>query len=343
MIVDCGIYGDGVRRPVEGALGRALAQARATPDGFVWIGLHEPSAREFDEVSEEFGLHPLAVEDAVHAHQRPKLERYGASLFVVLKTVRYLEETSDIELGEIMLFLGDGFVLTVRHGAGNPLSRVRARIDRRPDLTRAGPGSVLYAVLDEVVDNYEAIGRELEADILRLERRVFSDHRTNDAGAIYSLKREVIEFRGAVQPLTPVVRELAEGPGEAHGEHGAPDAAGDRPGDATVMPARLRPYFRDVADHVLRVAAELESFNELLTSVLNANLADVSVRMNEDMRKITAVAALVAAPTLIAGIYGMNFESMPETRWRYGYPLALGLMVAICAILYRVFRRSGWL
>jgi magnesium transporter len=328
MIVDCAIYRDGVRQPVPRSLSESLSDslthARETPDGFVWIGLHEPSVGEFDQVSTEFGLHPLAVEDAVHAHQRPKMERYGESLFVVVKTVRYLDETSDIELGEIMVFVGEGFVLTVRHGEGNPLTRVRRRIDREPDLVRTGPGSVLYGVLDEVVDSYEAIGRELESDILLLERRVFSADRTNDAGAIYSLKREVIEFRGAVQPLAPVARDLAAGA-------------------VAVVGGALRPYFRDVSDHVQRVAAEVESFNELLTSALHANLADVSVRMNEDMRKITAVAALVAVPTMIAGIYGMNFAFMPELGWRFGYPVVLGVMAGICLLLYRIFRKSGWL
>ncbi|RJL36039.1 magnesium/cobalt transporter CorA [Bailinhaonella thermotolerans] len=325
MIVDCAIYHGGTRQTVEGDLSDALDRAREHPDGFLWIGLLEPTQDELALIADEFKLHPLAVEDAVHAHQRPKLERYEHTLFVVLKTLRYIEKTSDIEVGEIMVFLGDRFVVTVRHGVGNPLNGVRRRMDKADsELVRFGPSGVMYAVFDEVVDTYDTISLEVEADIIDLENRVFSSERTSDAAAIYALKREVLEFRRAVQPLIPVMREIVSG--------AVPELAEE-----------TLPYFRDVADHVIRVTGTLDSDNELLTSVLNANLAQVSVRMNEDMRKISAAAAIVAVPTMIAGIYGMNFDHMPELRWTFGYPLALVVMGTICYVLYRLFRRSGWL
>ncbi|MQA83441.1 MAG: magnesium/cobalt transporter CorA [Streptosporangiales bacterium] len=324
VIVDCAIYHEGRREDVPGGLGDAFTRARADPDAFIWIGLHEPSTSEFDLVAKEFDLHPLAVEDAVHAHQRPKLERYGDSLFAVLKTLRYVESTSDIETGEIMLFLGEGFVLTVRHGGGSPLGAIRARLEGDKKMLALGPSAVLYAICDEVVDTYEAIAREVEADIAEVEQRVFSPERTNDAESIYALKREVIEFRRAVLPLVEPMRLLTNaGLPEIHPE--------------------TRPFFRDVSDHVLRVSGDVAAFDDLLTSVLNANLAQVSVRQNEDMRRISAWVAIVAVPTMVAGIYGMNFDHMPELRWRFGYPLVILVMVVACTALYRLFRRSGWL
>lgn len=324
MIVDCAIYHEGRREDVSGDLGDALARARSHDDAFVWIGLHEPSTDEFDLVAKEFPLHPLAVEDSVHAHQRPKLERYGDSLFVVLKTLRYIEQTSDIETGEIMVFLGDRFVLTVRHGGGSPLGAVRNRLEGDQTMLALGPSAVVYAVCDEVVDTYEAIAREVETDIADVEQRVFSPGRTSDAEIIYSLKREVIEFRRAVVPLVEPMRLLTEG---MH---------------SRIRP-ETRPLFRDVYDHVLRVSGDVAAFDDLLTSVLNANLAQVTVRQNEDMRRISAWVAILAVPTVIAGIYGMNFEHMPELHWTFGYPAVLVFMLAVCVTLYRFFRRSGWL
>jgi magnesium transporter len=222
MIMDCAIYRKGVREDVDGDLSDALDAAREAGDGFMWIGLHEPTTEEFDQVAGELQLHPLAIEDAVHAHQRPKLERYDDTLFVVVKTLRYIDETSDIEVGEIMLFLGEDFVITVRHGEGSPLRTVRRRLEGDSELLRHGPGAVLYTVLDEIVDRYGAIAHEVETDIIDLERRVFAPERTTVTEDIYELKREVLEFRGAEDPLIPVLQQdlrLGGDPGRADDDH----------------------------------------------------------------------------------------------------------------------------
>jgi magnesium transporter len=323
MIMDCAIYRKGCRDNVVGDLSDALDTARQQGDCFMWIGLHEPTAEEFDQVADELQLHPLAIEDAVHAHQRPKLERYGDTLFVVVKTLRYIDDTSDIEVGEIMLFVGKEFVITVRHGEGSPLKAVRQRLEADPELLGLGPSAVLYTVLDEVVDRYGTIAHEVETDIIELERRVFAPQRLTVTEDIYELKREVLEFRGAEDPLVPVLQEIVKG-------------------RVNVSP-ETKEYFRDVLDHLLRVDEQVDSHNELLTNVLNAHLAQVGMQQNEDMRKISAWAAILAVPTMITGVYGMNFEHMPELKQWWGYPFALLLIVGICAYLYRWFRKSGWL
>jgi len=323
MIVDCAVYRNGVRQ--AGDLSVSEASRTCRQDGsFVWLGLHEPSPEEFAEVTKEFGLHPLAVEDAVKAHQRPKVEEFADSLFVVLKTVRYDEETQQVDLGDVMLFLGDSFIVSVRHGKGRALSGIRRRLEIEPDLLECGPAAVLYAVSDAVVDDYSEIAYAVEEDIEEVEERVFSPDRTNDAARIYNLKREVIEFRRAVRPLVEPMSRLSTG--HVHMVH-----------------ERLHPFFRDVADHAVRVAEQVDGFDDLLGSVLSANLAQVGVQQNSDMRRISAWVAIAAVPTAIAGIYGMNFDHMPELRWTLGYPMALLLMAAICVGLYRGFKRSGWL
>jgi magnesium transporter len=323
MIMDCAIYRKGVRESVDGDLSDALDVAREDGDAFMWIGLHEPTREEFDLVADELGLHPLAIEDAVKAHQRPKLERYDGTLFVVVKTLRYLDETSDIEVGEIMLFVGADFVITVRHGQGSPLKEVRRRLEGDHDLMSHGPSAVLYTVLDEVVDRYESIAHEVETDIIELEREVFSPGRSMVTEDIYELKREVLEFRGAEDPLVPVLQDIVKG-------------------RVQVAPGTLE-YFRDVLDHLLRVDERVDSHSELLTNVLNAHLAQVGMQQNEDMRKISAWAAILAVPTMVTGIYGMNFDHMPEKHWMYAYPVVMGLVFAVCLGLYRWFRKSGWL
>ncbi|TDC63438.1 magnesium/cobalt transporter CorA [Actinomadura sp. GC306] len=323
VIVDRAIYTDGTRRDIDGDISDAFDQARETPDAFVWIGLFEPGEAEFDLVKEELGLHPLAAEDAVSAHQRPKMERYGDTLFIVLKTLTYIDETSDIEVGEIMLFLGRGWVVTVRHGSGNPLGPVRRRLEESPELLRHGAAAVLYAVCDEVVDHYELVAHEVEVDIIELETAVFDPGARDVTADIYSLKREVLEFRGAEDPLIPAMEEIVRG----------------RVRECT----STREYFRDVLDHLMRVDERVDEHNELLNSVLTAHLALLGKRQNEDMRKISAWAAIIAVPTAIAGIYGMNFDSMPELDWAYGYPLTLGVMAVVCTVLFRKLRKSGWL
>jgi magnesium transporter len=264
------------------------------------------------------------VEDAIHAHQRPKLEVYDETLLVVLKPVRYIDRNEVVETGEIALFVNAEFVISVRHGDPSPLKEVRARLEREPEVAERGPGAVLYAILDRVVDDYEPVVEGLTIDIQEVEEQVFSPGRHNPAERIYYLEREVLDFRRAVEPLAPVLERLAT-----------------RPVD--VIAEKLRPYFRDVHDHMLRVNAHVEQFRELLSTALGANLTQINVRQNEDMRRITAWVAILAVPTAVAGIYGMNFEHMPELKWEYGYPTVLLVIAIICFTLYRRFRRAGWL
>jgi magnesium transporter len=321
--VDCAVYEQGQRRPGELRLGEAF-DACQKDGSFVWLGLHEPTEDEFDSVRREFNLHELAVEDAIKAHQRPKLEVYDGTLFIVLKPVRYIDSEEAIDTGEILLFVNEAFVVSVRHGEASALTDVRRRLDQRPDLLKHGTGSVLYAILDRVVDNYGPVADGLEHDIEELEQDVFSSNRHNPAERIFKLEREVLEFYRAVGPLTAPLERLAIGAFEL--------VRGD-----------LQSYFRDVHDHLLRVAQRVDNFRELLGSMLQANLTQVSVRQNEDMRRITAWVAILAVPTMVAGIYGMNFEHMPELKWRFGYPAVMAAVLVVCLILYRRFRRAGWL
>ena len=322
MIVKCSAYEEGLRCGDDLPLEEAGKSAQG--DGaFVWLGVLEPSAEEFAEIAREFDLHELAVEDAVKAHQRPKLELYGDTLFVVVKTARYVDSEEVIEIGELMLFVNPRFIVTVRHGAGD-LGPVRERIERRPDLLRLGTGMALYAILDHVVDGYEIAAQGVDVDIQEVERQVFSDDVDNPAERIYKLEREVLDFNSAVAPLSDAVDEIARG-------HFA------------VVPDELHEYFRDVHDHLRRAGGRVAGFRELLGSALHANLTQVSVRQNEDMRKISAWVAILAVPTMIAGIYGMNFDEMPELHWRFGYPTVLVAIAVACLLLYRRFKRSGWL
>ena len=340
MIVDQAVYRDGSRQPCTD-LSEEVERLRGVPDGFVWIGLKDPTDEEFASVKLELGLHELAVEDAVKGNQRPKLEIYGESLFLVLKPLRYEDATSQVETGELMLFVGAHFVVTVRKGKAGALGDVRRGLESRSNELAYGPAAVLHAVMDAVVDEYTSIDAELGRDLDQLEESVFAGevdaelgthHMSrdiakqvgNEARRIYLLKREVLEVRRAVLPLVEPARRLAERP--------MPHVA-----------ESARPFFRDVADHLMRVADHVESYDGLLSDILSAHLTRVSVQQNSDMRTISAWVAIIAVPTMIAGIYGMNFEHMPELRWRYGYAMALGVMVVACGLLYRGFKRSGWL
>ncbi|HWI02612.1 MAG TPA: magnesium/cobalt transporter CorA [Acidimicrobiales bacterium] len=323
MIVDCSVYDSGVRREGTLPLEEALEAAR-TPDAFVWIGLLEPTEDEFDVVIKEFDLHPLAVEDAVHAHQRPKLDTYGRTVFIVLKPARYVDSEEIVTLSEIMLFLGDNFLITVRHGESPILGEVRQMMESNPSRLKWGPLRVLHAIVDRVVDDYALVVRSLNTDIDEIERQVFSDERKNHAQRIYRLKVEAVEFRQAVVGLEDPLEDLANG-------------------KVTDADDVLLEYFRDVHDHLLRVAQRVEAIDNLLSSALTANLAQLGVRQNEDMRRISAWVAIVAVPTMIAAVYGMNFQHMPELGWLLGYPFAISLMAVICVGLYVLFRRRGWL
>jgi magnesium transporter len=324
VIVDCAVYRGGTRQPGPLELEDAFEAARHDDDSFVWIGLHQPSHDEFDAVAREFQLHPLAVEDAVHAHQRPKLEVYDDNLFVVIKTARYVDEREAIELAELLIFVGDQYIVTVRQGEASALAQVRRQLESAPSLLRCGPMAVLHAVLDRVVDDYEPVLDGLDNDLIEVEGSVFSEDRQNPAERIYRLKREVLELYRNTHPLLEPFDRLVQGKTLFH----HPDLAN---------------YFRDVDDHLRRQVARIESMRELLSDVLDVNLSHISVRQNEDMRRISGWVALAAVPTMLAGIWGMNFEHMPELEWYLGYPLALGVMGVAVILLFRFLRRQGWI
>ncbi|MDV5144125.1 magnesium and cobalt transport protein CorA [Streptomyces sp. SBC-4] len=330
-VVNCVVYIDGVRHSGRGSAEEALRQVRKAGDGFVWIGLHEPDEKEFTGLAELFGLHPLAVEDAVNAHQRPKVEEYDGVLFAVFKTVRYVEHeeltaTSEVvDSGELMAFVGPDFVITIRHGGHGSLGPLREALEDLPEQLAKGPSAVLHAMADHVVDDYLAVADAVQDDLDAIESAVFSEQTDRrDAGRIYQLKRELLELKRAVTPLARPLQHLAAHP-------------------MPLIDPDIRAYFRDVTDHLARVAEQVTSFDALLDSILQAHLAQVTVAQNEDMRKITAWAAIVAVPTMVCGVYGMNFDHMPELRWTYGYPLVLGVIATACFVIHRGFRRNGWL
>ncbi|MFD5747085.1 magnesium and cobalt transport protein CorA [Streptomyces sp. NPDC127033] len=335
-VVDCAVYRDGERVREDPCLTPREAMQRVREGGgFAWIGLHEPTEAEFAGIAAEFGLHPLAVEDAVHAHQRPKLERYDDTLFTVFKTIHYVDHaeltaTSEVvETGEVMCFTGRNFVITVRHGGKGSLRSLRHRLESDSELLAKGPSAVLHSIADHVVDGYIAVAAAVQDDIDEVEIDVFSapakgGPRGSDAGRIYQLKREVLEFKRAVSPLLRPMQLLSERP-------------------MRLIDPDIQKYFRDVADHLAQVHEEVIGFDELLNSILQANLAQASVAQNEDMRKITSWAAIIAVPTAVCGVYGMNFEHMPELQWRYGYPLVLGVIITTCVAIHRTLKRNGWL
>src|SRR5690242_13017641 len=312
MIVDCAHYKDGARQHEDALTPEQAAEIRhqAGEGEFVWIGIHEPESNDLDRLAELFSLHELAVEDAHNAHQRPKIEEYGDDTFIVLRTAHYHEDREEVHFGEIHLFAGPGFVISVRHGPGSELASARERLEKRPDLLKLGAASAVWAVVDKVVDDYLPVAEAIEDDIEEVEKEVFDDDVPAPTQRIYNLKREVIEFHRAVGPLLSPLESLEEGAYER-------------------IPEELRRFFRDVSDHARRVDEQITSQRELLTSVLEANLALVGVRQNEVVKKISSVAAIVAVPTLITGIYGMNFDHIPELHWRFGYPAALLTMVIL--------------
>jgi magnesium transporter len=333
-MVDCGVYVDGERLPGKfthsGALAKARDLERVGEDAFVWVGLHEPDDHQMQAVAHTFGLHELAVEDAVHAHQRPKLERYDTTLFLVLKTVNYVEHESVakareiVETGEIMIFVGTDFVVTVRHGEHGKLARVRERIDASPAVTKLGPYAIMHAIADHVVDHYLEVTDMIECDIDAMEEEIFSPRTQTNIECIYLLKREVVDLRRSVGPLTPALQRLAT-------DHN------------DLISTEVRRYMRDVLDHQTQAADRITSYDEMLSSLVDAALGKVANQQNIDMRKISAWVAIAAVPTMVAGIYGMNFENMPELHLRWGYPVVLTAMVVICLLLYRTFRRNDWL
>jgi magnesium transporter len=336
-VVNNVVYVDG-RRSADPRTLEETYEVLRERQGMAWIGLYRPDVEELRSVAREFDLHELAVEDAILAHQRPKIERYGTTLFTVLRPARYVDATEEVEFGELHVFTGPDFVVTIRHAETPDLSQVRKRLEQAPDLLRLGPEAVLYAILDQLVDEYAPVVAGLENDIDEIEDQLFKGDPAVSR-RIYDLSREVIEFQRATQPLVSILNSL--------------EAGFDKYG----VDLELRRNLRDVNDHVIRIIERGDTFRSLLQSALTVNstlvsqqqneemrnLTETSLTQNEEVKKISAWAAIGFAPTLVGTVYGMNFAHMPELNWYYGYPFALGLMVAISVTLYIVFKRRSWL
>jgi magnesium transporter len=320
-VVACAAYAGGFR--VGNVALADISEVLKQEDRFVWIGLYEPAEALLKEVQAEFGLHDLAIEDAHLAHQRPKLERYGDSLFIALRTAQPDREHRRIAFGETHLFVGARYVVSVRHGASLSYADVRTRCEAQPQLLAKGPGFVLHAIMDFVVDQYFPIVDTLEDELEALEEEIFSERISRETTMrIYTLKRDLLEIKRGVSPLVDICNRLMR---------------------SDLIPDDARPYFRDVYDHALRVNEKVDSLRELLSTALEANLSLTTIAQNEATKRITGWAAIFAVPTMIAGIYGMNFDVMPELQWRWGYPLVMAITVALCGVLYYRFKRSGWL
>ncbi|MGY1947319.1 magnesium and cobalt transport protein CorA [Nocardia asiatica] len=328
-IVDCAVYVDGKRLPGKFTHQAALARAEQEPTGFVWVGLHDPDLAQMTDIAETFGLHQLATENAMERHQRPKLERYDDSLLLVLRTVGYVEHdmhtvSEIVETGEIIVFTGPDFVVAVRHGEHSGLAEVRKTLEEDPAQLALGPGAVLHAIADRIVDSYIEVAQQVENDIDEMEEEIFTPRSRVTVESIYQLKREVVELRRAVNPLAAPLEQLGRKP--------------DLP-----VPKEVRRYLRDVAEQHAAVAERINDFDEALSALISAALARIGVQQNTDMRKISAWVAIAAVPTMIAGIYGMNFDHMPELHQVWGYPAVWLVILTICAGLFFTFRRNKWL
>jgi magnesium transporter len=322
-IVNSAAYAGG-RRVADVAIGEITA-ALGQPDQFIWIGLHEPGEELLRQVQQEFGLHDLAIEDALRAHQRPKLERYGDCLFVVLRTAQRDRDQRRIVFGETHLFVGPRYMVSVRHGPSLSYAEVRARCETTPQLLCKGPGFVLYALMDFVVDQYFPIVDTLEGELEALEDEIFGESFTRETTErIYKLKRDLLEVKRATSPLVDICNRLMRY-------------------ELELIPEDTRPYFRDVYDHAIRINDLVDTLRELLTTALEANLSLRSVAQNESLKRLAGWAAIIAVPTMVAGIYGMNFRFMPELNWTLGYPVVLSATIGICVFLYYRFKRTGWL
>ncbi|MGA4838842.1 magnesium and cobalt transport protein CorA [Streptomyces sp. G45] len=337
-VVQAALYQDGVRVSSPTSLADTYRELRGRTDGMAWIGLARPTEAELLSLAAEFDLHELAVEDAMEAHQRPKLERYGDTLFVVLRAARYLDASEEVDFGELHVFVGADFVITVRHGAAPDLSAVRRRMEETPELLRLGPEAVLYAILDAVVDGYAPVVAGVQNDIDEIETEVFSGD-PEVSRRIYELSREMVEFQRATRPLVGMLHGLMAG----FAKYGTDE--------------ELQRYLRDVADHVTHTSERVDGFRQALTDILTVNatlvtqqqnaemraLAEAGFEQNEEIKKISSWAAILFAPTLVGTIYGMNFDEMPELSWTFGYPFAIGLMGVVCVSLYFIFKRRDWL
>jgi magnesium transporter len=336
-VIDNAVYVDG-RRACEPASLEDTYELLRDRHGMGWIGLYRPDPLEIESVAAEFGIHRLAVDDTISAHQRPKLERYGDVLFTVLRPARYLDDVERVEVGELHVFTGKDFVVTVRHAEAPDLRMVRKRLQEAPDLLRLGPEAVLYAILDQVVDEYQPVVEGLQTDIDEIEDQVFSGD-PEVSRRIYELLREVVKFQRATQPLPAMIADLRAG------------------FDKYGVELELQRYLRDVADHVARIVDRADGFRVLLVNLIGINasmvgqrqneetrrLSELSLRQNEEVKRISSWAAILFAPTLVASVYGMNFTNMPELHWRFGYPYAIVLMLLVGLALYTVFKKRGWL
>ncbi|GHB48059.1 magnesium transporter CorA [Streptomyces umbrinus] len=337
-VVQAALYRDGTRVANPATLADTFRELREQPDGMAWIGLARPTEEEILSLAAEFDLHPLAVEDAMEAHQRPKLERYGETLFVVLRAARYLDASEEVDFGELHVFIGPDFLITVRHGAAPDLSAVRRRMEETPELLKLGPEAVLYAILDAVVDGYAPVVAGVQNDIDEIETEVFGGDPWVSR-RIYELSREMVEFQRATRPLVGMLHGLMAG----FAKYGTDE--------------ELQRYLRDVADHVTHTSERVDGFRQALTDILTVNatlvtqqqnaemraLAEAGFEQNEEIKKISSWAAILFAPTLVGTIYGMNFDDMPELGWTFGYPFAIGLMGVVCVSLYFIFKRRDWL
>ncbi|MCC5473654.1 magnesium and cobalt transport protein CorA [Streptomyces barringtoniae] len=337
-IVQAALYRDGVRVSSPATLAETFRELREQSSGMAWIGLARPTGADLHSLAAEFGLHPLAVEDAMEAHQRPKLERYGQTLFVVLRAARYLDAPEEVDFGELHVFVGPDFVITLRHGAAPDLSAVRRRMEDSPDLLKLGPEAVLYAILDAVVDGYAPVVSGVQNDIDEIETEVFRGD-PEVSRRIYELSREMVEFQRATRPLVGMLHGLMAGFAKYETDE------------------ELQRYLRDVADHVTHISERVDGFRQALSEILTVNatlvtqqqnaemraLAEAGFEQNEEVKKISSWAAILFAPTLVGTIYGMNFDHMPELHWLFGYPFAIGLMGVVCLTLYVVFKKRDWL
>ncbi|MFJ5712692.1 magnesium and cobalt transport protein CorA [Streptomyces sp. NPDC093105] len=337
-VIQATLYRDGRKVSSPATLAETYRQLREHPDGMAWIGLHRPTEQELHSLAAEFDLHELAVEDALEAHQRPKLERYGDTLFVVLRAARYLDAQEEVDFGELHIFVGPDFLITVRHGAAPDLSAVRRRMEGNPDLLALGPEAVLYAILDTVVDGYAPVVAGVQNDVDEIETEVFGGDPAVSR-RIYELSREMVEFQRATRPLVGMLHGLMAG----FAKYGTDE--------------ELQRYLRDVADHVTHTSERVDGFRQALTEILTVNatlvtqqqnaemraLAEAGFEQNEEIKRISSWAAILFAPTLVGTIYGMNFDSMPELHWGLGYPFAIGLMAVVCTGLYVIFKRRDWL
>jgi magnesium transporter len=322
-IVNCAAYSNGRRTGYIQI--DDVSEVLKEPDGFVWIGLHEPDESLLKQIQEEFQLHELAIEDAHRAHQRPKLEAYGETLFIVLRTVHINPDNHEMDFGETHFFLGKNFIISIRHGSTRSYAEVRNRCETTPHLLRKGPGFALYAVMDSIVDQYFPVIDTLGEDLEGLEEKIFAEQSSRETTQqIYHLKRQLVEVKRAVSPLIDICNRLMRF-------------------DIDLIPEDTHPYFRDIYDHAIRINEMVDSGRELLATALEANFSLVSISQAEVQKRFAGWAAIIAVPTMIAGIYGMNFKFMPELDSRWGYPIVLTLIVTTCGLMYRVFKRSGWL